>query len=390
MRNQGSFFEPSWLAKLAIAAILASIGCGGGPSGGSPAAGPDAGVDTGSGNGSGHGPDAGMGSDAGSGDGDVPFTNGASTLAGSSLSGMVDGSRAVARFSDPVNVVYHDGLLVVADSGNNRLRVINTVTHDTSTALAIAGFQHPVGLTFALDGTLYASTDADQNGGLSDKSGTIWKVDLYEKTATVVVGGIGRPRGIVALSDGRLAATDYLHHVIELIDPAKGTTTVIAGQWDSPGSTNGAGSIARFTTPYGIAVWGGQLLIADSGNNMLRLVALDGTTSTLSGATTPDFVEGHLADARFNRPQGVAVDVNGVVYVTDAGNCRIRQIRDDVKTLAGDGQCGYVDSDDPTASEFYGLEGLFPNADGTLLYVADGDRGDAAKPFNRVRQVKIQ
>jgi len=40
-------------------------------------------------------------------------------------------------------------------------------------------------------------------------------------------------------------------------------------------------------------------------------------------------------------------------------------------------------------SELYGLEGLSVVPDGSMLYVADGNRGEAV-PFNRVRQVKLR
>src|SRR4051794_36144290 len=62
--------------------------------------------------------DPGAGSDDPGGDGDVPFTNGVSTLAGTTQAGYIDGSRAVARFSNPTNVIYRDGTLYVADFDN--------------------------------------------------------------------------------------------------------------------------------------------------------------------------------------------------------------------------------------------------------------------------------
>ena len=67
------------------------------------------------------------GDDDGSGDDDGPiaFTNGTSTLAGMAEVGYVDGARRVAKFSNPVNVIYRDGTLYVADSGNHRIRKIS-------------------------------------------------------------------------------------------------------------------------------------------------------------------------------------------------------------------------------------------------------------------------
>lgn len=336
-------------------------------------------------------PDAGPGggSDAGV-DCDVPFTNGVSMLAGCSAAGDVDGPRAVARFSNPVNVAYRDGTLIVADFDNGKLRAIDVATRETSTVIAQAGFRRPFGLAFADDGTLYVSTDDDPAGNHSSMTGTIWRVDIAAKTATPVASAIGRPRGIVALPDGRIAATDYQHHVVELVDPSTGQVTVIAGAWDVPGTTDGDGPSARFTNPYGIALRGdGTLVVADYGDHALRLVALDGTTTTFAGATASGYVDGALATARFNRPQGVSIAADGTIYVTDAENFRVRAVAaGQVTTVAGDGQSGYRDADDPLASRLHGLEGLSVTPDGSMLYVADGNRGEA-DPFNRVRQVAL-
>lgn len=363
-------------AAFAAAALLtiASSGCSSAPPGSDgddtpPVdAGPDGGTDV--------TPDGGI---VPCGNGDVPFTLGVSTLAGSSVACNADGPRAVAGFSDPVNVAYHDGTLYVADFDNGRLRAIDIFTRTTSTIIAAPDFKRPFGLAFAADGTFYVSTDNDQAGAHSPTSGTIWKIDLGARTAVVVANAIGRPRGIVALPDGRIAATDYLHHVVEIVDPANGSVTVIAGALDTPGSADGAGAAARFSAPYGIGMGSdGKLVVADYDNSLLRQVALDGTTTTLTVAT-----------GQLDHPQAITIASDGAVYVTDTGNYRVRKISGSlVTTVAGDGQLGYLDADDPLAARFYGLEGLSLTPDGTMLYVADGNRGENL-PYDRIRQIKL-
>lgn len=324
-------------------------------------------------------------------DGDVPFTNGVSTLSGSADAGYVDGARKVAKFANPVNVAFRDGVLYVADFDNNKLRAIDTDSHVTSTVIAQAGFARPFGLAFAPDGTLYVSTDNDPMGGHTLMSGTIWRIDLGAKKATVVAASIGRPRGMVVLPDGRIAVADDLHHVIEVVDAGTGRATVIAGVFDAKGMVDGAGAAARFSTPYDLVVRGdGKLMVTDFDNNRIRVVGLDGTTATLSGATQAGFVDGTMANARFSHPQGMTMAANGDVYITDLGNFRVRKIvGDQVTTVAGNGMGGYLDSDDPLAAELYGIEGLSVVPDGSMLYVADGSRGEDV-PFNRVRQVKLK
>ncbi len=336
------------------------------------------------------GSDSSMMGGGGGDDGPVPFTNGVSMLAGMADAGYVDGARKVAQFSNPVNVAYRDGILYVADFDNGKLRAIDVDTHDTTTVTTPMGFRRPFGMAFAPDGTLYVSTDNDQGGNHTPMSGTIWKVDVHKKTAVVVANALGRPRGLAVLPDGRLAAADYLHHVVELIDVGTGKATTIAGSWDAPGMVDGAGAVARFSTPYYVAVRGdGKLMVTDFDNNRIRLVGLDGTTATLAGTTAAGATDGPMTAAQFNHPQAMSMAANGDVYLTDLGNFRVRRIAGgQVQTVAGDGKGGYLDSDNPLAAELYGLEGLSVVPDGSMVYVADGNRGETV-PFNRIRQVKL-
>jgi sugar lactone lactonase YvrE len=334
----------------------------------------------------------GMGGDnvVGDDDGDVAFTNGVSTLAGTDEAGFVDGSRKDARFNNPVNVAYRDGMLYVADFDNGKLRVIDVNTHNTTTVVSQQGFQRPFGLAFAANGTLYVSTDNDPKGGHTLMSGTVWRVDIAKKSATPIVADIGRPRGIAVLPDGRIVAADRLHHVVETIDPGSGAVTVIAGTWDSQGMVDGPAETARFAAPYNVVVRSdGKLLVTDFDNNRLRVVGMDGTTTTFAGATA-GFADGAMPNARFSHPQGISMAANGDMYVTDLDNFRVRRIvGQTVETVAGNGNGGYLDSDDPLAAELFGIEGLSVVPDGSMLYVADGNRGDGAA-FNRIRQVKLK
>jgi sugar lactone lactonase YvrE len=308
-----------------------------------------------------------------------PFTSGVSTLAGAAAPGLVDGDRDVARFHNPVNVaVAPDGRVFVADYDNDVLRAVER-DGTTSTVLKQAKFARPFGLAFA-GGSLYIATDADENG-VKDQppeamTGSIWRMDLASGDVAIVANAIGRPRGIVVLSDGRLAISDYVHHVVSLVDATTGAVTVLAGTWDAPGFADDVGAAARFSTPYSLVQRAdGRLVVADYGNARLRLVDLDGTVATLAGASG------------LVQPEAIAIASSGDLYVTDTVNFRVQRIRDGmVETVAGNGVGGYIDADDPLASELYGLEGLA--IDGSMLFVADGTRGDDV-PYNRIRQVDL-
>ena len=91
---------------------------------------------------------------------------------------------------------------------------------------------------------------------------------------------------------------------------------------------DGVGSEARFNYPAGVAADStGNVYVADSLNATIRKIAPGGVVSTLAGSPgIPGYADGLGADARFNAPQGLAVDAVGNVYVADSSNHVIRII----------------------------------------------------------------
>jgi len=320
-----------------------------------------------------------------------PFTNGTSTLAGSGDAAFVDGDRDVARFSNPVNVAFGpDGNVYVADFDNNKIRVV-TADGTTSTLIAQMNFARPFGLVFADANTLYCTTDSNgQAQHAPGKTGSVWKIDIAAQQATEIIDSIGLPRGIAFLADGRLALADYENHVIELLDPNTAALTTLAGTFGAPGFADGTGAAARFSVPLGIVQRSdGSLVVADEMNNRLRVVTLTGSVTTMAGTGESGFADGSMTSAMFALPEALAIDKSGTLYVTDLGNYRVRRIKGStIDTIAGDGTAGYMDSDDNLSAEFFGLEGVSVKPDGSMVYVADGNRGNPV-PFNRVRQIEL-
>jgi sugar lactone lactonase YvrE len=323
------------------------------------------------------------------GDDAPPFTNGVSTLSGHAEAGYVDGPRGTARFANPVNCAYRDGKVYVADFDNSKIRVVDAETGQTSTLISQQGFSRPFAMAFAPDGTLFVSTDRNPQSQQGIMTGTIWRVDVAAKTATPLAPDIGRPRGIAVLPDGKLAVSDYQNHVVSLVDGASGAVTPLAGAWQTGGMADAVGDGAKFSEPYGMVVKGGKLIVADYGNNRLREISLDGTVRTLAGAGAAGFADGAMTSAQFSHPQGMAAMANGDIYVSDLGNFRIRKVTAEVTTAAGSGEGGYLDSDNLLEAQFTGLEGLCANPDGSMLFVADGGRGENV-PYNRIRSIKLQ
>ncbi|HEY1558573.1 MAG TPA: hypothetical protein VGF94_27305 [Kofleriaceae bacterium] len=320
-----------------------------------------------------------------------PFTNGVSTLAGSGDPAYIDGDRDIARFSNPTGVAFGpDGNVYVADFDNNKIRVVAS-DGTTSTLIAQLGFEKPFAVVFDKSGTLWCTTDADGGGHHTPTTtGSVWKIDIAAKTATEVADKIGMPRGITPLSNGQLALADYENHVVELLNPSTGAVTRIAGTFGTAGFADGTGPAALFDIPLGIVQRSdGSLVVADSGNNRLRVVTLQGSVTTMAGTGEAGYADGAMTSAMFSAPYALAIDSAGTLYVTDWNNYRVRRIQGStIDTIAGDGTDGYADNDDDLQGEFHGLEGISAKPDGSMVYVADGNRGEPV-PFNRVRQIEI-
>jgi len=146
------------------------------------------------------------------------------------------------------------------------------------------------------------------------------------------------PAGLVFDAQGNLFVADSRNHVIRKV-ATDGTVSLLAGTVGEAGFANGNGAGVKFDTPFGVVVAGdGSLLVADTGNHMLRRVAMNGAVTTYAGlAGTPGNTNGTLAEARFRSPLGLNRDAAGNVWVADSGNHTIRRITPAglVETVAG-------------------------------------------------------
>lgn len=129
-----------------------------------------------------------------------------------------------------------------------------------------------------------------------------------------------------------LAATGILAASLGAASAQIYNWTTIAGLAGQPGSEDGTNAVARFRRPQGLAMdYYGNLYVADADNSMIRKITEVGTnwvTTTIAGlADSRGSTDGTNGDARFNLCSGVGVDPNrGNVFVADTFNNTIRMI----------------------------------------------------------------
>ena len=317
------------------------------------------------------------------------------TVAGDGTGGFSgDGGPATqAQMFSPYGIaVDRNGNLLIADYGNNRVRVVAATTG------MFYGQAMTAGDIYTVAGEGFGGFSGD--GGPADKA----KLNL--------------PRGVAVDSNGNLLIADWYNNRVRVVVAASGTyygkamtaghIYTVAGNGTLGFSGDRAPAIrAELYDPEGLAVDSrGNLLIADYGNSRVRIMAASsgtyygqamtaGDIYTVAGDGTQGFSGdgGPAVKADFAAPAAVAVDANGNLVIADTINQRVRVVAassgtfygqamtaGDVYTIAGNGTGGFSGDGGPAASaEFKYPGGVGVDGNGNLL-IADTDN-------NRVRVV---
>ena len=191
----------------------------------------------------------------------------------------------------------------------------------------------------------------------------------------------------VALAGDVLYIADRDNHRIRAVNLGNGVINTVAGIGTAGFSGDGGpASAAQLNLPSGVAVTATTLYIAEVDNDRVRTVDLaSGIISTLAGNGTAGFSGdgGPATAAQLNNPAGIAVGGN-VLYIADQSNHRIRAVdlgTGIISTFAGTGTAFFGGDGGPaTAAELNTPVGVTATAN--TLYIADRDN-------HRIRAVDL-
>ena len=281
------------------------------------------------------------------------------TIAGTGeLGDAKDGPALYSQFNHPTNVAFdNDGKLIIAAWHNSLVKRLDLdtglVTNLAGTGARAFGGDGGPGNQAKLDLPSSVVVDSNNNIIISDQAN--YRLRILEPNGTInTFAGTGTPGGagdegpaLQAQLNGpkgqsappasrididarnRVFIADTGNHRIRMIDEAGVIHTIVGSGEKGYSGDGGPATAAQLDTPSDVAVApNGTLYIADTMNNVVRVVNPSGTIDTFAGTGTRGFSGdgGPAAAAELDRPYGVALAPNGTVYIADTHNQRFREV----------------------------------------------------------------
>ncbi|HKQ35220.1 MAG TPA: hypothetical protein VJT11_07960 [Nitrospiraceae bacterium] len=320
------------------------------------------------------------------------------TVAGTGDSGWGgDGAAAYAAcLNEPKSLAIDaEGNLFIADSENHVVRKIDRKTCCIRTVAgriqgvesgAKSGSPAPVAEEvdddpFAECGTVNLHAVTQQ----TDLSGTVRYVVTGTAPATRFSGDGGPaeqallnfPTAVVVDQGGHLYIADTLNHRVRRVDAETGVITTVAGLGRPRCSGDGGLAVeAGLNEPAALALSDeGVLYIADQSNNRVRAVDLTtGVVCTVAGTGTAAYNgDGVVAtETGLAGPSGLALASDGTLFIADSFNGRIRAVdplTGLIRTVVGDGgEYRYQGPDEPPSSSLSRPSGITLDEEGNLFF----------------------
>ncbi|HUQ94494.1 MAG TPA: SMP-30/gluconolactonase/LRE family protein [Bryobacteraceae bacterium] len=298
--------------------------------------------------------------------------------------------------SGPSGIAFQsDGSLFFLDGGARRVRRIaedgtvqtaagsgqNRPPFDNATPFT-SYFVAPSGMAVDSDGSLIVADEFRPQIVRIARDGS--SVNVVAGSGMFGFGGdngpaleaeLSNPFGVALDTQRNLYFTDIGCSCIRRVQRSTGVITKVSGVAGirDYGGDNGPAQQARLNAPEAIAVDGqNNLYIADTRNHRVRRITPAGMISTIAGTGEPGFSpDGTLAaQARLYLPNGLFVESDGSLLITDFGNARVRRLGSDgrLTTVAGGGPLGSsIDGVPATQAFLHGAQDIARDAGGGLL-----------------------
>lgn len=311
------------------------------------------------------------------------------TVAGTGVEGFDgDGGPAVlAKLSRPTGLaVDSQGNLYIADTGNNRIRVVTPDGQITSLNLVgpKSDLNSPYGVAIGPGGSVYIADTFNHRVLRAQRVVSAFFISVVAGTGTPGFGGdngpatkalLNLPFGIAVDSARNIYIADSENHRIRRV--SGGTITTIAGT-GQPGfaGDGGPGTAARLNRPLGLALdAAGNLYIADSLNLRIRRLSSNGTITTVAGIGARGFGGdgGPATQARFAGLLGIFVDQQNNLYIPDRENHRLRRVTPTgvIDTIAGTGFSGFIAGGQPANQSVLVFPSDVEAPSRDVFYIAD-------------------
>lgn len=305
------------------------------------------------------------------------------TVAGDGTAGFSgDGASATAaELNYPFGIAFDSsGVLYIADKGNSRIRKVDSSGVITSMATVV---NTPFDVAVDSSGNVYVAEPFTNTVVKLASSGS---VSTFAGTGTAGYSGDGgaatsamlnSPNGVAVDSSGNVYIADTSNNCIRMVD-GSGKITTVAGNATAGSGFSGDGgqaTKAQLYYPADIATdSSGNLYIADTDNNRVRKVDTSGIITTVAGGGTSGLGDGGAAtSAQLYTPEAIAVSSSGILYIADANNHRIRKVDTSgiISTVVGTGTAGFSgDGSIATAAELHDPQGVALDPSGNL-FIAD-------------------
>ncbi len=274
------------------------------------------------------------------------------TFAGTGIAGYsgAPGPASDALLNTPAGLALDEAndILYIADSLNHAIRAVDLLTDQIST---IAGDGTP---NYTGDGGVAISATLDLPRGLAlDSSGNLYIADSFNNVVRVIdyssgvidrfagnsfgIGGYSGDGGLALIAnlstpygvwmdstDSVLYIADTWNNVIRGVTISNSIIDTVAGTGSRGYSGDGGlPTSALLNLPEAVAVTsGGEILIADTENHAIRYInPFTGLINTIGGNGSPGF-----SNSQFNRPSGITTAMANTLFISDAGNQRVRSI----------------------------------------------------------------